>query len=196
MTTFRRFRAIPLRFRAIPAIPWFRRSVKLEPVSTGEKFERAVSIMARLRAPGGCPWDREQTFATIAPFTIEGLPSNINTIGFSFKWDVWDWGNKKHLMDEKQRGIEQSRLNLTETQTQVAIDVSNRYRKLREGRAGLKVAQMAEEAEQQKLAVIMHKYQQMDYKQIADVLKKSESATKSLLFRAYETLREQLKEFI
>ena len=27
--------------------------------------------MARLRAPGGCPWDREQTFATIAPFTIE-----------------------------------------------------------------------------------------------------------------------------
>jgi len=49
--------------------------------------------------------------------------------------------------------------------------------------------------ERQKLAVIMHKYQQMDYKQIADVLKLSESATKSLLFRAYETLREQLKEF-
>lgn len=50
--------------------------------------------------------------------------------------------------------------------------------------------------EQQKLAVIMHKYHQMDYKQIAEVLKKSESATKSLLFRAYETLREQLKEFV
>jgi len=50
--------------------------------------------------------------------------------------------------------------------------------------------------EQQRLAVLMHKYQQMDYKQIADVLKKSESATKSLLFRAYETLREQLKEFV
>jgi len=50
--------------------------------------------------------------------------------------------------------------------------------------------------ELQKLAVIMHKYQQMDYKQIAEVLKKSESATKSLLFRAYETLREQLKEYL
>ncbi len=49
--------------------------------------------------------------------------------------------------------------------------------------------------ERQRLAVIMHKYQQMDYKQIAEVLKLSESATKSLLFRAYETLREQLKEF-
>jgi RNA polymerase sigma-70 factor, ECF subfamily len=50
--------------------------------------------------------------------------------------------------------------------------------------------------ERQRMAVIMHKYQQMDYKQIAEVLKLSESATKSLLFRAYETLREQLKEFL
>jgi len=50
--------------------------------------------------------------------------------------------------------------------------------------------------ERQRLAVVMHKYQQMDYRQIAEVLKLSESATKSLLFRAYETLREQLKEFV
>lgn len=50
--------------------------------------------------------------------------------------------------------------------------------------------------ERQKMAVLMHKYQQMDYRQIADVLKLSESATKSLLFRAYETLRTQLKEFV
>jgi MazG family protein len=40
-------------------------------VSTGEKFEKAVSIMARLRAPGGCPWDREQTFDTIKRYTLE-----------------------------------------------------------------------------------------------------------------------------
>jgi RNA polymerase sigma-70 factor (ECF subfamily) len=50
--------------------------------------------------------------------------------------------------------------------------------------------------ERQRTAVVMHKYQQMDYRQIADVLKLSESATKSLLFRAYETLREQLKDFV
>lgn len=50
--------------------------------------------------------------------------------------------------------------------------------------------------ERQRTAVIMHKYQQMDYRQIAEVLKLSESATKSLLFRAYETLRGQLKEFV
>src|SRR5438874_10210495 len=39
--------------------------------ATGEKFEQAVSIMARLRAPGGCPWDREQTFDSIKPYTVE-----------------------------------------------------------------------------------------------------------------------------
>jgi RNA polymerase sigma-70 factor (ECF subfamily) len=50
--------------------------------------------------------------------------------------------------------------------------------------------------ERQRLAVLMHKYQGMDYRQIGEVLKLSESATKSLLFRAYETLRDRLKEFI
>jgi nucleoside triphosphate diphosphatase len=40
-------------------------------VSTGEKFEKTVAIMARLRAPGGCPWDREQTFDTIKKYTLE-----------------------------------------------------------------------------------------------------------------------------
>jgi nucleoside triphosphate diphosphatase len=34
-------------------------------------IHRLIEIMAALRNPGGCPWDREQTFATIAPFTIE-----------------------------------------------------------------------------------------------------------------------------
>jgi RNA polymerase sigma-70 factor (ECF subfamily) len=50
--------------------------------------------------------------------------------------------------------------------------------------------------ERQRMAVLMHKYQGMDYREIGDVLKLSESATKSLLFRAYQTLREKLKEFV
>ena len=50
--------------------------------------------------------------------------------------------------------------------------------------------------ERQRMAVLMHKYQNMDYREIAGVLKLSESATKSLLFRAYETLRETLKGFL
>src|SRR6266404_3130153 len=54
-------------------------------MSTGEKFERAVSIMARLRAPGGCPWDREQTFDSIKPYTLEETYEVIEAI------DKRDW---------------------------------------------------------------------------------------------------------
>lgn len=50
--------------------------------------------------------------------------------------------------------------------------------------------------ERQRTAVLMHKYQGLDYKEIGGVLRLSESATKSLLFRAYQTLRERLKEFV
>jgi RNA polymerase sigma-70 factor (ECF subfamily) len=50
--------------------------------------------------------------------------------------------------------------------------------------------------ERQRMAVLMHKYQGMDYRQIGEVLRLSESATKSLLFRAYQTLRERLKDFV
>lgn len=39
--------------------------------AAAEAFAEAVAIMARLRAPGGCPWDREQTFASIRKYTLE-----------------------------------------------------------------------------------------------------------------------------
>ncbi len=39
--------------------------------TAGEKFQELVALMARLRAPGGCPWDREQTFDSIKPYTLE-----------------------------------------------------------------------------------------------------------------------------
>src|SRR5438094_3028318 len=56
-----------------PSLPSIHRSFRVfcSMSSTGERFQRAVSIMARLRAPGGCPWDREQTFDSIKPYTME-----------------------------------------------------------------------------------------------------------------------------
>jgi MazG family protein len=42
-----------------------------ENLTLGARFERLVAIMAKLRAPGGCPWDREQNYDTIKPYTIE-----------------------------------------------------------------------------------------------------------------------------
>ncbi len=50
--------------------------------------------------------------------------------------------------------------------------------------------------EKQRLAVLLHKYQELDYAEIAEVLECSESALKSLLFRAYETLRVRLRPLL
>jgi len=95
-----------------------------------------------------------------SPFGVQGLPEYVNTIGINLKWDLWDWGYKRHLMDEKQRTIEQSSLNLTETQSQVAVDLGNRFRKLREARANVAVAQLAQQTEKEKLQVMLEQYKQ------------------------------------
>ncbi|MDT8342969.1 MAG: nucleoside triphosphate pyrophosphohydrolase [Thermohalobaculum sp.] len=52
---------------------------------------RLLEIMARLRAPDGCPWDREQTFATIAPYTVEEACEVADAIAT---------GDMGHLRDE------------------------------------------------------------------------------------------------
>lgn len=77
-----------------------------------------------------------------------------------------------------------------------ASDPNVEQRMLREERMAAIRAHVSALPERQRMAVLMHKYQDMDYRQIGDVLKLSESATKSLLFRAYQTLRERLKEFV
>ncbi|HEV2687880.1 MAG TPA: nucleoside triphosphate pyrophosphohydrolase [Bryobacteraceae bacterium] len=59
--------------------------------TTGQKFERLVEIMARLRAPGGCPWDREQNFDTIKPYLLEETYEVLEAI------DQRDWAG---LADE------------------------------------------------------------------------------------------------
>jgi MazG family protein len=51
------------------------------------RFDRLVEIMARLRAPGGCPWDREQTFDTIKPYLLEEAYEVMDAI------DARDWPN-------------------------------------------------------------------------------------------------------
>jgi MazG family protein len=54
--------------------------------SAGEKFQLLVDLMARLRAPGGCPWDREQNFDTIKPYLLEETYEVMDAI------DARDWG--------------------------------------------------------------------------------------------------------
>jgi len=54
--------------------------------SAGARFQKLVELMARLRAPGGCPWDREQTFDSIKPYTLEETYEVLDAI------DRREWG--------------------------------------------------------------------------------------------------------
>ena len=51
----------------------------------GEKFRALVEVMARLRAPGGCPWDRKQTFETLKSYLLEETYEVMDAI------DARDW---------------------------------------------------------------------------------------------------------
>ena len=85
----------------------------------------------------------------------------------------------------------------TGTTPDVADDeLSVEQRMMRDERMGAIRSHVMALPERQRMAVLMHKYQGMDYRQIGEVLRLSESATKSLLFRAYQTLRNKLKEFV
>jgi len=48
-----------------------RKPARAATISAGEWFEKLVAVQKRLRAPQGCPWDREQTHATLRPYLIE-----------------------------------------------------------------------------------------------------------------------------
>jgi MazG family protein len=56
-----------------------------DPSDAGQRFARLVEIMARLRAPDGCPWDREQTFDSIKPYLVEETYEVMDSI------DARDW---------------------------------------------------------------------------------------------------------
>jgi RNA polymerase sigma-70 factor, ECF subfamily len=107
-----------------------------------------------------------------------------------------------HARDNKhERPEEKASLDEVNEDTGLSIDLADGRPNIEQEilrRERLRAIRQQVEAlpERQRMAVMMHKYQELDYRQIAEVLHLSESATKSLLFRAYETLRQSLKDFV
>lgn len=76
----------------MPSVPDGRRpGTPPPPDVTARAFTRLVEIVARLRAPDGCPWDREQTFSSIKPHTLEEVHEVIEAI---------DAGDDEGLIEE------------------------------------------------------------------------------------------------
>ena len=166
-----------------------------------EKFRRPmVSFMYRMT--------RNQAVAEeLAQEVFLRVYRSRHTYAASAKFTTWLYRIATNLAVNHARDTKHERpentVNIDEpdTETGLTVDVADRSLNaeqviLRRERLAAIRKHVEALPERQQAAVIMHKYQGMDYKQIAGVLNLSESATKSLLFRAYETLREKLKEFI
>jgi outer membrane protein TolC len=99
-------------------------------------------------------------FNYLSPFNVEVLPTNIASIGLQLKWEPWDWGRRKAVVNQKKISEAQAQNQLQETQSKVLMDVNNRFRKLAEARILIVVAQAAREAADQKLREVTNKYDQ------------------------------------
>jgi len=143
---------------------------ELEPARTRALEQRPEVRQARLRI-SQAELDRRLKKAEYIPQVylaldyssfnnVDFLPRNMLTLGILLKWDIYDWGRKKHELAQKRFTEQQTAEALRETEAQVLRDVGDKYRKLRQARAQLSVCRSAEAAAREKLRVTRDWYAQ------------------------------------
>jgi outer membrane protein TolC len=88
------------------------------------------------------------------------LPSNVASAGVLVSWDPLDWGRRKHELAAASKAIEQSKNSANETEAQILVEVSAKFRKLGETRALLHATALQRDAEREKLRVVMNQFEQ------------------------------------
>ena len=87
----------------------------------------------------------------VTPAGINFLPQNIGGVGALLTWQPWDWGQKRHSIAQRVIAENQAVLTEEDARDQVLLEVDSQFRKLREARAQLAVAETARDAEQERL---------------------------------------------
>ena len=87
----------------------------------------------------------------LTPAGVNFLPQNIGGVGVLLTWQPWDWGQKRHNLAQKVIAEHEAVLTEEDARDQVLLDVNSKFRKLREARAQLRVAEAARDAEQERL---------------------------------------------
>ena len=100
------------------------------------------------------------SFHYLSPFGVNFVPTNVMGLGFELSWEPFDWGRRRDTVNEKTIAVEQSKLNLAETQSQVLINVNKQFRSLQEARAAVEVASAQQDASREKLREVTDKYGQ------------------------------------
>lgn len=97
-------------------------------------------------------------FRYVTPFNTAILPQNIAVAGFEMRWEPFEWGRRKDDVKQKEVVVDQTKLQLDETRSQVLLDVDNTFRKLAESRSLLAVAEAARAAANEKLREVSDKF--------------------------------------
>ena len=108
-------------------------------------------------------------------FNVDVLPRNMTSIGFEMKWEPWDWGRRRDIINQKKVTETQAQTQLHDAQVRVLMDVNTRFRKLEESRMLISVAQAERDAAQQRLREVTNKYEQQAVL-LSDVLRQQASA--------------------
>lgn len=93
-------------------------------------------------------------------FNVDVLPTNVASVGFQLKWEPWDWGRRKDIVNQKKAVESQAQAQLQDAQSKVLMDVNSRFRKLEESRMLIAVAQVTKDAAQQRLREATYQYEQ------------------------------------
>jgi len=102
------------------------------------------------------------------------LPQNIGSVGALFTWQPWDWGEKRHKVKEAALTEKQTALSVEDTREQILLDVDSTFRRLREARAHLTVAEALRDAETEKMRNQKEAYYQQSIL-LSDLLKQQSS---------------------
>jgi len=89
---------------------------------------------------------------------VEMLPANVVTAGVDLTWEPFDWGRKRHELAAKSETVEQAQTALSETESQILVEVDAKFRKVQEASATLQVAQLAVDEAAEKLRVANDAY--------------------------------------
>jgi outer membrane protein len=96
----------------------------------------------------------------ISPFNVNFVPQNIAAFGFELNWEPFDWGRKRHEVEQKRLTVDQMRLQANETQSKILLDLDTRFRDLQQARSLVSVAAAGLDAEKEKARELTDEFRQ------------------------------------
>ena len=107
--------------------------------------------------------DLSLSFTYASPQNFDSfIPKSFMSVGFLLTWDVVDWGRKSHEIAERTLEVKEANNNLLEAQSQVLMDVNNKFRNLDASREFLRVSKLSQDAARENVRILMDQYNQQE----------------------------------